>query len=401
MAKRDHSYSSGRIHRASSSQAQQQGRRAPQPAGGVPATAKKPRKSRGKKVLVALALFLALLLAAVFVLYNYVGSFLDTGELGTIGSAFNTPKEYKGDVINILLVGVDYEEGRDHALTDMIMYINFDIKNNQMNMLQIPRDSFVGYDYSSDGKINAAMTTGDDQTNPINNLVKIVTEQYQLPVDRYIALDMDSMKAIVNTFGGLYVYVPKTMSYGGSYLEQGWRWLDGDAAEFFVRNRKGEGMERADLDRLENQRYFYSALFRRFLNLTVEDIVKLLPVVEYYVTTDIKTSDLTSLAVSALKLEAESILLAKAPGATSVSGYDGYYVIDIYGRGTEEEPGLANILNTYFRTYGEQVSADTLASGSMPYVNLSGYTLYDAAIQRMGEIQETEGGSDIDVEPTA
>ena len=56
----------------------------------------------------------------------------------TIEEEVKTAEEYKGDVVNILVCGIDYEEGRNYSndptsndgMTDMILYVQFDIKNN-------------------------------------------------------------------------------------------------------------------------------------------------------------------------------------------------------------------------------------------------------------------------------
>ena len=55
----------------------------------------------------------------------------------TIEEEVKTDEEYKGDVVNILVCGIDYEEGRNYSndptsndgMTDMILYVQFDIKN--------------------------------------------------------------------------------------------------------------------------------------------------------------------------------------------------------------------------------------------------------------------------------
>ncbi len=369
-------------------------------------------KTRKKKKLpkVLLAVFLALVLlagGAFALLMGYLDGVFETGLLGSISSY--TPKEYsKKEALNILIVGIDYEEGREYAdglgLTDMILYANFDIKNGKLNLLQIPRDSYVGEEVPTGGtgKINAALISGPDKKSPINNLVKVVEEQYRLPVDNYIAMDMDALKTIVDTFGGLRVYVPQEMSNEGSYLPQGWQWLDGNAAEFFVRNRKGPGFEQADLARLDNQRHFYSALFRRFMNLTPGDIVKLLPVFEYYCNTDIGLKDIFDLAFTALKLQPENVLFCKIPGATD-PGLDpsgagrSLYFVDVAGRGTPEEPGAAALMNDYFRAYGKPIPAEELG---LPKVEIpAGVALYPPNVQVMSGVQEGEGGADVDVEP--
>lgn len=65
----------------------------------------------------------------------------------TIEEEVKTAEEYKGDVVNILVCGIDYEEGRNYSndptsndgMTDMILYVQFDIKNGALRMLQIDR----------------------------------------------------------------------------------------------------------------------------------------------------------------------------------------------------------------------------------------------------------------------
>ena len=374
--------------------------------GAYSAAAAKPKR-RIPKAVVALLVVLAILVGGAGVLLGYLGGVFQTGLLGSISNY--TPKEYsKKDVVNILIVGIDNEEGRDYGaglgLTDMILYANYDLVNNKLNLLQIPRDSYVGEDVPTGGtgKINAVLISGSDKSNPINNLVGVIEDQFKLPVDHYIAMDMDALKEIVNTFGGLMVYVPQEMSNEGSYLAQGWQWLDGDASEFFVRNRKGPGFEQADLARLDNQRHFYSALFRRFMNLTPPDLVKLLPVFEHYCNTDIGMKDIFDLAYSGLNLQPENVLFCKAPGATN-PGLDptgqgrSLYFIDKYGRGTPEDPGVANLMNEYFRSYGNPVPAEELG---LPDIEIpEGTALYSPNVQVMSSVQEGEGGAEVDVEP--
>ncbi|MDL2254235.1 LCP family protein [Ruminococcaceae bacterium OttesenSCG-928-I18] len=409
MARREHNYNSGRIHRAGQEKPGRHTKKTPpaEPAAAPyrPAAAK-PRK-KPSKVLIALLLVLALGVGAFALLFGFLSGFFQTGLLGSIDNY--KPKEYsKKDVVNILIVGIDNEEGRDYGaglgLTDMILYANYDLVNNKLNLLQIPRDSYVGEEVPTGGtgKINAVLISGEDSRNPINNLVGVIENQFELPVDHYIAMDMDALKTIVDTFGGLMVYVPQEMSNEGSYLPQGWQWLDGNAAEFFVRNRKGPGFEQADLARLDNQRHFYSALFRRFMNLTPTDIVKLLPVFEHYCNTDIGMKDIFDLAYSGLNLQPENVMFCKAPGATD-PGLDpsgqgrSLYFIDKFGRGTPEDPGVANLLNDYFRSYGQPVPAEQLG---LPDIQIpESLPLYSPNVQVMSSVQEGEGGAEVDVEP--
>lgn len=383
------------------------------------ASAKQPQKSKKKnwkKGAMAAAVVLVVLGTAALLAINYLGKVFDPGNLGILDKIpivgkDGVPKAYsKKDYLHILIVGIDNEEGRDYGaglgLTDMLLYCRFDLKNNKLNMMQIPRDSYIGESYPTGGtgKINALLIQGDNKKNPIVNLTTPFQQQFKLPLDYYIAMDMDAMKAIVNTFGAIRVYVPREMSHAGSYLPAGWQWLDGDASEFFVRNRYGPGFERGDIDRLDNQRHFYSALFRRFLNLTPRDIPGLLSVFHHYCNTDIPLNDLYSIAVSGLALTAEDVMFCKAPGATG-DGLDptgknrNNYYLDLYGRGTEEEPGLANLLNWYFRPEGDGIPAEELL---LPQIQIpQSIPLYPPNVQVMSNVQEGEGGEDVDVEPVA
>ncbi len=343
---------------------------------------------------------MVLLLAVGFVLgFAYLSSILDTGLLGTVSNGDSLAKDYsKWQTANILIVGIDNEEGRDYGAgrgnTDMILYANYNLKENELNLLQIPRDSYVGEEGTGgSGKINALLMNGGDAENPINNLSNVVEKQFKLPVDYYVALDMDGMRAIVDALGGIEVYVPQEMSFAGSYLPQGLQLLDGNAAEFFVRNRSGPGFEQADISRLDNQRYFYSALFRRMLNMGPREMVRMMPVFKTYCSTDIEAGDVLRLGMSAIRLKSESVLFCKVPGSTGAaldpSGRGrSLYIVDIYGRGTDEEPGTARLLNDYFRSHSAAVPADELG---LPPIQIPGnYTLYSPNIQKMGDVQQSE-----------
>lgn len=421
---RQHSYNTGRIRRSDTLREGELALRQAQgaaPRGARPGSKTK-KKGKRKGLLIFLSIMLVLvsgLTVAGGMLLSYLrNDILDPGDLGVAASENYTPPEWKGKVLNILILGIDNEDGRGYGaglgLTDMVMFVQFDLLQGTMHFLQVPRDAFVGYSgaaYGSDGRINAVLLNGPDKENPINNVFSIFHEQFKLPVDRYIAMDMDALREIVDAFRGILVYVPQDMDDGeGSRLSAGLQWLDGEQTEFFVRNRHGNGFVRGDIDRLDNQRYFYSALFRRFMTMTARDIVKLTPVFNMYCNTNFTVDELMSLGMSVLKLDASKVMFCKAPGANGVNGekeeWPGavtgdpeHYIIDVYGRGTEEEPGLAQLLNLYFRAYDESAPYDASALG-FPNISIPGHVpLYSPNIRFMDNVQEEEGGEDIDVEP--
>lgn len=425
MAKREHSYNSGRIHRAgdgdyqpphsapkrpartnaaaanaskaNASKAYAPAARSmprkpvPAYAGGGAAARQRPRSRRRRWPWVVLAVVIVLAGLAGGLLW-YLDNVIDPGDTGVIQDPGIVPKEYEGkDVYNFLIIGIDYTENREMTYnSDMIMYANFDVKNQKLNMLQIPRDSYVGElaAAGSEKKINGAIASGPDQENPINNLANIIETQFRLPVDNYISIDMDGLRQVVDVLGGVEVNIPREMYFDGSYLPAGTHTLMGGDVEFFVRNRSGEGFARGDPDRLANQRLFYAGLFKRLKNMSAGDLVALLPTIDEYINTDYSAAALLDVAQNLRAVPSESIMICMAPGATSIEGvwnsdptrdvYDPstVYQLDWYGRqiwqedpenpeGGEmvtdpENPGIANLLNEYFRAHGSPVSADEL-----------------------------------------
>ena len=83
-----------------------------------------------------------------------LNSKLFQGEEGDISSEIQTEEEIKEDVVSFLICGIDDEEGRGLGeRTDLIMYVTFDIKAGKVDILQIPRDTYV--ENTPTNKINA------------------------------------------------------------------------------------------------------------------------------------------------------------------------------------------------------------------------------------------------------
>ena len=288
-----------------------------------------------------------------------------------------TLEEYKGDVVNILVCGIDYEEGRAYSsdgtndgMTDMILYCQFDIKGGALRMLQIPRNSLVttkgrkvnlsnGKTYSvSNYQINSVALSNDGN---IAALAEVIYDQYKLPIDYYVTIDMQALVEMVDNFGGIEVYIPHDMSFAGSALKQGYRNLNGSAAEFFVRCRHGEGYSNSDIDRLNMQRYFYAGLFKRVRSMGITDVLSQLDLVfRNYIHTDMDLTTIAKMLVSFTRIDSANIMLAQTPvfmGVPNVGKTDSF---DGYSCVVPDAGSIAELLNAYFRNYTGPVSAEEL-----------------------------------------
>ena len=311
--------------------------------------------------------------AAIAVVMGYASSIMDAvhdDNAASIAQEVQTLEAYKGDVANILICGIDYEEGRSYGssndglsndgMTDMIMYFQFDLKNSKVNMLQIPRNTVVGKTVTcssttgktykaSNGQINSIMKSNSDG---MAALADVIANNYKLPVDHYATMDMDGLKELVNRYGGVDCYIPTTISYNGSTLEQGYHRLMGDQVEFLVRDR--HSYADGDISRMNMQRYFYSALFKKVRTENLAGLVKAMPVITYFVKTDMDLTTCVQLAYAFLSVDSADIMIAQTPVYTAAEYYEGNSVI------IPARAEIASLLNTYYREYTGQVDASSL-----------------------------------------
>ena len=315
-----------------------------------------------------------------------------------------TLEEYKGDVVNILVCGIDYEEGRNYSndptsndgMTDMILYCQFDIKGGALRMLQIPRNSLVTAKSRkvalSNGKTYAATnyqinSVALSNGGSIAALAEVIYDQYKLPIDYYVTVDMQALVEMVDNFGGIEVYIPHDMSFAGSALKKGYRNLDGTSAEFFVRCRHGQGYSNSDIDRLNMQRYFYAGLFKRVRSMGITDVLNQLPLVfNNYIHTDMDLTTIAKMLVSFTRIDSANIMLAQTPVFMGVPNVGATESFDGYSCVVPDAGSIAELLNTYFRNYTGPVSADelNLVTDSWPH----GTASTSANVQFVGQLDK-------------
>ncbi len=120
--------------------------------------------------------------------------------------------------VNILLTGTSEDDpGHDGAkLTDSIMIVSLDTKNNNAFMLSIPRDLWVNYQTRNcsvgyQGKINAAYTCGEQidfnqdgyPTGGVGLLEKIIEDSFGLKLHYYAKINYTAFQDAVNAVNGI------------------------------------------------------------------------------------------------------------------------------------------------------------------------------------------------------
>ncbi len=207
-----------------------------------------------KYYLKATAWFLALFasLAIVFVpimptILNLMGhsSFLGIGFSGDTESTY----------VNVLVMGLDKEETR----SDVMMIAQLNLDTNSVNVLQIPRDTYVS-NKRNDRKINSAYGSGGPPA-PIKEVKTLV----DIDLEKYAVVTTSGFRDVIDAVGGIYYDIPQDMNYDDPLqdlhinLQKGYQLLDGDKAEQYVRCRYI--YPTGDIGRVEAQSDFLKEAF--------------------------------------------------------------------------------------------------------------------------------------------
>ncbi len=320
------------------------------PAGKKPG--KKKRLRTGDKILLTLSVILigvSLGIIGYVSLLNWapLPEIDDEGNVASISDDYKTEEENQKKVVNFLVTGIDYAEGTGRAkLTDVIMVVSYNLESQSINVLQIPRDTYIGSEYPT-GKINAVY--GNANAGGIENVARVIYDRFRLPIDHYVTITMDGFVNAVDAIGGVEINVQESFTLEGVTINPGLQTLNGTQAEKFVRERHSRG---GDIGRINAQREFLAALLNKFKNLSMGQITSLVPTLMKEVTTDLTVNDVLTLAPQVLKLDTSQISFHMVPGEGAYAG--SYSVWSVH------KQVLADLLNEYFRPFSDPVPAEEL-----------------------------------------
>lgn len=279
----------------------------------------------------------------------------------------------------VLCLGFD--ESRSNS--DVIMLFHFDIVNDKINILQIPRDSFVpDYTSSENGKINSVYTLGDESLIPIQRTVDAVRDTFGIPIDRYITTGCDDIVDMVDLIGGIPIDLPEDVFYSyDKILYAGEQVLNGEQAELFVRARKGY-ME-GDIGRVKAQRIFLAAAMEKALDMGTVELTKFLTEVynKGYIGTDLTLQEMSILSDFGSKMDLDDVTVHMVPGE-AVDDYNGYSVWSIHKDAT------VDLLNEYFRPYQPDLTYDALPITEIVESDYQTTDIYDDTQDTLQEIAD-------------
>jgi len=188
------------------------------------------------------------------------------------------PLEFGDEPFSVLLLGIDTDDITEYALSDVIMLLSVNPNENSTVILSLAREMWLDTDITWPSGIG--MLLGDEEKHIFDRLaymytflgpegaINIIQELLDVPIDRFIALDMVGFSLIIDELGGMTVYNnTAAFSHGGHDFPLGYLELNGEQALSFVRTRQDDPV--GDFGRQARQRLVVNAA----LSLIEESIV--------------------------------------------------------------------------------------------------------------------------------
>ena len=149
--------------------------------------------------------------------------------------------------LNILLLGID-ADGEEKGRSDAVMILTLDPKNDQMQLVSIPRDTRT--EIAGKGtvdKINHAYAFGGSEM-----AIETVENFLDIELDYFVRINMAGFKQLVDELGTITVHNDIAWSDGSYDFSFGPTEMDGDKTMAFVRMRKQD--PDGDFGRTKRQR---------------------------------------------------------------------------------------------------------------------------------------------------
>lgn len=270
------------------------------------------QKQKKRKRHWVIALFLIPIMAAVLFAATYAARLLATTENALEESYFEverpTPVVEVNPIeepVSFLFLGVDNDEGRalESTRADSIIYATLNPKTYEMNMVSIPRDTYLpimrnGQIVRMD-RVNAAYAVGEESI-----MIQTIEEWLDVPIHYYATFNFDAFLEIIDALGGIEMDVPITFTEMDSednisaiHLEEGLQTLNGEEALALARTRKIDD----DVARGHRQQLIIQAIIDKALDIgSIPAYTNIIETVGSNMRTNMRMNDINAIAQTGL-----------------------------------------------------------------------------------------------------
>ena len=202
-------------------------------------------------------------------------------------------------IYNILLIGQDARPGEGRQRSDSMILCTINTEKKTLMMTSFLRDTYVDIpDFRDrtfeDNRLNACYAFGGVEL--LNNAMEL---NFGIEIDHNIEVDFTGFERIVNTLGGVYIYLTQAEAniVGGGAIA-GMNLLNGAQALTYSRIRSLD----SDFGRTNRQRTVLLSMYDSIRRLSPEQISSLVNVLLTMVTTDMTNTDIVKYVVEFVPL---------------------------------------------------------------------------------------------------
>lgn len=252
---------------------------------------------------------------------NYTGRHdnADDVVLETAGEMLSTSK----NVVNILLIGADYQSG-DIARSDSMILCTFNKTKNTITMTSFMRDMYVQIPGYYKNRINASYYIGG-----MNLLQKTLEYNFGVEVNGVVEVDFSQFEKLVDLLGGVEIELNYQEAEfinlkSGSKLTAGTHNLTGVQALWYSRNR---GDARGDFNRTNRQRIVLSKIIEKYRSSSMAELLAMMDDILPMVTTDMDKNDILGHVTSLFPMLVNAEIITQ-----QIPAEGGYYMTKIDGK---------------------------------------------------------------------
>ena len=335
---------------------------------------RKKKMNKGLKVFLIILLIIALLVSSLGGTYAYLKNQGKTDFTSAVINDNNHEEiiTYKGhkyafneNVVSIAFMGIDQRDLQSKKDADFVgcadadVVVAVDTSDGTVKIINIPRDTMVDIDvYNDTGvflstdnvQLCLAYAYGDGKTKSCENVTKAISRiLYNVPINKYFALDLEGVAPINDTIGGVTLEAQYSIPDKG--IEKGKKvTLKGDMAEAYVRTRDMDYLE-ASLNRSARIEQYVKAFTSQLIPAVKNDfsvVTKLYNTASKYSQTNITLNNATYLASYVLSKGVDSFETYTLTGSMSEAKHTKYPDAVIAEFTPDEDSVMEAVLNTYY-----------------------------------------------------
>lgn len=225
----------------------------------------------------------------------------------TVASTYKSKIKEVDGITNILLLGTDGRKNETAFRTDSMIILTIDNNNKNIKLTSLARDTYVSIPGRDKGKLNTAYFWGKEDL-----LFETIENEFGIGLDKYVIVDFTSLMDIIYALDGIQLnikeseikevnkFIPECYKFcknpnkGEMELikEPGKQTLNGYQALSYSRIRKSDSA----IFRDSRQRKVINAIMKKYQNVSFTKYPELIDAITPYVTTNLTSNEITSLA---------------------------------------------------------------------------------------------------------